>query len=79
MAIARALANEPPILLGDEPTGNLDSATGVSVMQLLRDLNAGGRTLVVVTHDPSVAAYADRIVHLRDGRILEIETREGPR
>ena len=79
VAIARALANEPPILLGDEPTGNLDSATGASVMQLLRDLNAGGRTLVVVTHDPSVAAYADRIVHLRDGRILEIETREAPR
>jgi putative ABC transport system ATP-binding protein len=79
VAIARALANEPPILLGDEPTGNLDSATGASVMQLLRDLNAGGRTLVVVTHDPSVAAYADRVVHLRDGRILEIETREGPR
>jgi putative ABC transport system ATP-binding protein len=79
VAIARALANEPPILLGDEPTGNLDSATGASVMQLLRDLNAGGRTLVVVTHDPSVAAYADRVVHLRDGRILEIETREGRR
>jgi putative ABC transport system ATP-binding protein len=79
VAIARALANEPPILLGDEPTGNLDSATGASVMQLLRDLNAGGRTLVVVTHDPSVAAYADRVVHLRDGRILEIETRERPR
>ncbi|HUS16849.1 MAG TPA: ABC transporter ATP-binding protein [Chloroflexia bacterium] len=77
VAIARALANQPPILLADEPTGNLDSATGTSVMQLLRDLNAGGLTLVVVTHDPAVAAFANRIVHLRDGRILEIETRAG--
>ena len=75
VAIARALANQPSILLTDEPTGNLDSATGAGVMQLLRELNAGGLTLIVVTHDPAVAAYADRIVHLRDGQILEIETR----
>ena len=73
VAIARALANESPLLLADEPTGNLDSATGASVMQLLRDLNRAGRTLVVVTHDPGVAAYADRTVHLRDGQILRIE------
>ncbi len=74
VAIARALANESPILLADEPTGNLDSTTGAGVMQLLRDLNRAGRTLIVVTHDPGVAAYADRVVHLRDGQILRIET-----
>ncbi|HMA36231.1 MAG TPA: ABC transporter ATP-binding protein [Chloroflexia bacterium] len=75
VAIARALANQPPILLADEPTGNLDSTTGASVMALLRQLNADGITLVVVTHDPAVAAYADRIVHLRDGQITEITAR----
>lgn len=78
VAIARALANRPPILLADEPTGNLDSTTGAGVMGLLRELNAGGLTLVVVTHDPAVAAFADHVVHLRDGRVIEIETREPP-
>jgi putative ABC transport system ATP-binding protein len=73
VAIARSLANEPPILLADEPTGNLDSATGASVMALLRELSRTGRTLIVVTHDPNVAAYADRVVHLRDGQVLRIE------
>jgi len=75
VAVARALANEPSILLADEPTGNLDSATGTEVMHLLRDLNQGGLTLIIVTHDTAVAAYANRIVHLRDGKIVSVEER----
>ena len=74
-AIARALVNNPQLILADEPTGNLDSTIGADVMRLLRELNAeNGVTLIIVTHDPEVAAYADRIVHLRDGEISRIET-----
>ena len=73
VAIARSLANEPSILLADEPTGNLDSATGTGVMTLLKELNQGGLTLILVTHDMTVAGYADRIVRLRDGKIVSIE------
>ncbi|HET9493092.1 MAG TPA: ABC transporter ATP-binding protein [Chloroflexia bacterium] len=73
VAIARSLANEPSILLADEPTGNLDSATGEEVLRLLLDLNAGGLTLIIVTHDTSVASVADRIVRLRDGKVVAIE------
>jgi putative ABC transport system ATP-binding protein len=73
VAIARSLANEPSILLADEPTGNLDSATGEEVLRLLLDLNTGGLTLIIVTHDASVASVADRIVRLRDGKVVSIE------
>jgi len=68
-AIARALLNQPDLLLADEPTGNLDSNSTADVMALLRELHAGGQTLVLVTHDPAIAASAQRTIHLRDGRV----------
>jgi putative ABC transport system ATP-binding protein len=69
VAVARALVTEPALLLADEPTGNLDSASGAEVMRLFRSLHAAGRTIVVITHDGSVAAQADRQIHLRDGQV----------
>jgi putative ABC transport system ATP-binding protein len=69
VAIARALAIKPSIILADEPTGNLDSARGEEIMKLLRDLNKQGITLVVITHDMSVAKQADRIIEIRDGKV----------
>jgi putative ABC transport system ATP-binding protein len=69
LSIARALANRPTLLLADEPTGSLDSAGGAEVLGLFRRLYEGGQTIVMVTHDTEVAASADRIVHLRDGRV----------
>ena len=70
VAIARALVNNPKILLCDEPTGNLDSHTGALVMKMLKKLNEKGKTLIIVTHDPGIAQQADRIVTIRDGRIV---------
>ncbi len=70
VAIARALMNDPVVLLADEPTGNLDSATGRVVLELLEELNREGKTIVMVTHDPNVAAHCRRIIELRDGKIL---------
>jgi putative ABC transport system ATP-binding protein len=76
VAVARAFANRPAILLADEPTGNLDTATGQQVIDLLIRLNRDhGSTLVLVTHDPALAAHADRVVHLLDGRIESDELR----
>ena len=70
VAIARALVNDPELLIADEPTGSLDSATGEEIMALFGALAASGRTILMVTHEADVAARADRIVHLRDGRIV---------
>lgn len=70
-AIARALVNDPKILLCDEPTGNLDSKTGEQIMDILTDLNRQGRTVILVTHDPQTAEYAHRTIVLRDGRLAE--------
>jgi putative ABC transport system ATP-binding protein len=72
VAIARAIVNHPAILLADEPTGNLDSRNSTAVLGLLRDLNERlGQTILLITHDPNVASYAHRLVHMLDGRIVE--------
>ena len=71
VAIARAIVNDPPILLADEPTGNLDTRTSQEVMALLAKLNAGGMTVVMVTHSPECARSARRILRVADGRIAE--------
>ena len=73
VAVARSLANDPAVLLADEPTGNLDSSTGVQIMELLTDLNAQGKTIVMVTHESHIAAYAGSRLHMLDGRIGAIE------
>jgi putative ABC transport system ATP-binding protein len=70
VAIARALMNDPPLLLADEPTGNLDSAAGESIMQLLTALHRDGRTIILVTHDEHVASYASRELMVRDGALI---------
>src|SRR5512143_18604 len=71
VAIARAIVNNPHILLADEPTGNLDSRTSDEVMALFRELNNAGQTVVMVTHNPENGAYADRTIHLKDGMVVE--------
>jgi putative ABC transport system ATP-binding protein len=76
VAIARALVTEPAIILADEPTGNLDSESSVEIMKLLRELNEGGRTIVLITHENDIAAFARRVVRLRDGLVVDDVTRE---
>ena len=71
VAVARALVGSPAVLLADEPTGNLDSKNGDAVMALMTELHQGGATIVMVTHDPRFAKYADRTIHIFDGRIVE--------
>jgi len=73
VAIARALVNSPSIILADEPTGNLDSKTGLEIMALLDTLHARGNTIVLVTHEADIAEFAHRVVHIRDGQIFSDE------
>jgi putative ABC transport system ATP-binding protein len=77
VAVARALINDPSILLADEPTGNLDSQTGAEIMALFDELNSRGNTIVLVTHEEDVAAHARRIVRLRDGKVRDDRPNEG--
>lgn len=76
VAIARALVNEPSIIMADEPTGNLDSKSGIEVMAIFEDLKAMGRTIILVTHEPDIAEYAQRVIYVRDGQIVK-DTRRG--
>ena len=79
-AIARALANDPPVVLADEPTGNLDEQTRASVLELFEELNADGRTVVIVTHERDIGQYADRLLTLVDGRVAaDVRTDRRPR
>jgi putative ABC transport system ATP-binding protein len=78
VAIARALVNNPALILADEPTGALDSRTSVEIMVLLQQLNAGGMTIVLVTHENDIAAFAARVVHFRDGKVVS-DDRQTPR
>ena len=78
VAIARALVTEPAIIWGDEPTGNLDSETAASIIELLQEVNDNGQTVVVVTHDKTVAAIGNRIVEVRDGQISRDDATTGP-
>jgi putative ABC transport system ATP-binding protein len=77
VAVARSLANDPLLILADEPTGNLDSRTGKEVLDLIDDLNARGKTIVLVTHDDKVAARAHRVLHMKDG-LIEREVTNRP-
>ncbi len=70
VAIARALVNAPPLILADEPTGNLDSRSSNEIMKLFTDLNAGGMTVAMVTHEQDIAQYARRVIHMRDGEVV---------
>ena len=78
VAIARSLVNNPHLILGDEPTGNLDTRTSIEIMQMLRELNRLGKTIIMVTHENDIAAWARRVVRLRDGRV-ESDTRNDSR
>jgi putative ABC transport system ATP-binding protein len=78
VAIARALVNDPRIILADEPTGNLDTRSGIEVMALFEELHQQGRTIVLVTHEPEIASHAQKIIHFRDGRLVKSEQVANP-
>ncbi|HHV82980.1 MAG TPA: ABC transporter ATP-binding protein [Tepidanaerobacter syntrophicus] len=71
VAIARALSTDPPVILADEPTGNLDTKSGTEIMQILKELNKSGKTVILITHDINIAKQAQRNVHIQDGKIIE--------
>ncbi|MFH1612753.1 MAG: macrolide ABC transporter ATP-binding protein, partial [bacterium] len=71
VAIARALINNPSIILADEPTGNLDSKTGIEIMEIFTKLNEKGHTIIVITHEHDIANYCKKTIHFRDGKIVE--------
>lgn len=77
VAIARSLANNPPIILADEPTGNLDTQSSEEIMEIFRSLNNEGNSIILVTHEPELAEYADRVIVFRDGLIIEDRQKEG--
>lgn len=77
VAIARALANNPPIILADEPTGNLDTQSSEDIMEIFKSLNNEGNSVILVTHEPEIAKYADRVIVFRDGVIIEDSQKEG--
>jgi len=79
VAIARALVNEPEIILADEPTGNLDTRSGLEVLAIFQELNSQGKTVILITHDPGVASMADRVLELVDGRIVSDKKTESPK
>jgi putative ABC transport system ATP-binding protein len=76
VAIARALVNNPNLILADEPTGNLDTHSGLAIMQALADLHRQGRAVLVVSHDPRIARFATQTIHLLDGRVVDGELPE---
>src|SRR5262249_11507438 len=78
VAIARALVNDPHVILADEPTGNLDSRTSVEIMELLTKLNQQGKTIIMVTHENDIAAWARRVVRMRDGQVESDERQDRP-
>jgi len=77
VAIARALVNDPAIIMADEPTGNLDTKSGNEIMEIFCNLNRQGRTIILVTHEPDIATYTRRIIHVRDGQLVRDERKEG--
>jgi putative ABC transport system ATP-binding protein len=79
VAIARALVNNPAIIMADEPTGNLDSKASNEIMELFCNLNKQGRTIILVTHEPEIATFTRRILHIRDGKLVRDEQKEGAR
>ena len=76
VAIARSLVNRPPVLLADEPTGNLDSKSSREIIDMIRQLHHAGNTIILITHDPGVAEQADRVLNIRDGKIIS-DVRKG--